>query len=73
VVEPPTILQLRWILLLKIAVAGVWSLNHILATEPGIAGMTFFPGTRDALKTDVIEVSDGNPLSGLTIRVGAQK
>ncbi len=32
----------------------------------------FFPGTRDASKTQVIEVHDGEPVSGLTIRVPAE-
>jgi hypothetical protein len=47
--------------------------KYILATGPGIARLTFFPGTRDALKTDLIEVLDGNPMSGLTLRVASHK
>ena len=43
--------------------------KFILATQVGVSGMTFFPSTQDASKTDVIEVRDGNPLSGFTIRV----
>jgi hypothetical protein len=43
--------------------------KFILATQVGSSGMTFLPSTQDASKTDVIEVLDGKPLSGFTIRV----
>ena len=43
--------------------------KFILGTQVGGSGMTFLPGTQDASKTDVIEVRDGNPHSGFTIRV----
>jgi 5-hydroxyisourate hydrolase-like protein (transthyretin family) len=71
--HPDLLLQTRTDAIGRFTFHRVESAKYILATELGIAGMTFFPGTRDALKTHVIEVSDGNPLSGLTIRVRAQK
>ena len=62
--HPDLLLQTRTNAIGRFTFHRVESAKYILATEPGIAGMTFFAGTRDTLKTHVIEVSDGNPLSG---------
>jgi len=43
--------------------------RFILSTQFAASPMIFFPGTYDAAKTEVIEVFDGTPLSGLTVRV----
>ena len=43
--------------------------KFVLSTELAAAPMIFFPGTYDAAKSEVIEVFDSTPLSGLTVHV----
>ena len=43
--------------------------KYILSAQLASSEIIFFPGTHDASKTEVIEVYDGNPLSGLAVRV----
>ena len=46
--------------------------KFILAAKSGTGGLTFFPGTQDSSKTDVVEVLNGTALTGLTIHVPSQ-
>lgn len=71
--HPDVLLRTRADTTGKFTFHRVESAKFILATEPGIVGSTFFPGTQDASKTDVIEIPDGKVVSGLTIRVRAHK
>jgi hypothetical protein len=48
---------------------GVEAAKFILSTQLASSEMIFFPGTHDASKTEIIEVYDGKPLSGLAVRV----
>jgi hypothetical protein len=43
--------------------------KFILSAQLASSEMIFFPGTHDASKTEIIEVYDGKPLSGLALRV----
>jgi len=43
--------------------------KFILSTQYADSPMIFFPGTQDASKTEIIEVLDGRPMAGLTVRV----
>jgi hypothetical protein len=43
--------------------------KFILSWQLAGSEMTFFPGTHDVSKTEIIEVYDGKPLSGLAVRV----
>ena len=43
--------------------------KFILSAEPAGSEMIFFPGTHDVSKTQIIEVYNGKPLSGLSVRV----
>ena len=41
--------------------------KYILSAQLASSEMIFFPGTQDASKTEIIEVYDGKPLSGLAV------
>jgi len=43
--------------------------KFILSAQLAGSEMIFFPGTHDASKTEIIEVYEGKPLSGLSVRV----
>jgi hypothetical protein len=43
--------------------------KFILSSQLAGSEMTFFPGTRDVSKTEIIDVHDGKPLSGLALRI----
>lgn len=43
--------------------------KFILSAQHAPFPMIFFPGTQDASRTEIIEVLDGRPLAGLTIRM----
>lgn len=53
----------------RFAFAHVEPAKFILAAQPVNSAITFFPSTRDASKTDVIQIQDGAPLRGLIVRV----
>lgn len=53
----------------KFSFHRVEAAKFVLSAQLAGSEMIFFPGTRDADKTEIIEVYDGKPLSGLTIRV----
>jgi len=42
--------------------------KFIMSSQLAGSEMTFFPGTHDVSKTEIIEVYDGKPLSGLAVR-----
>ena len=43
--------------------------KFILSAQLASSEMIFFPGTHDPSKTEIIEVYDGKPLSGLAVRI----
>src|SRR5579864_1173342 len=53
----------------KFSFHRVEAANFILSAQLASSEMIFFPGTHDASKTEIIEVHDGKPLSGLAVRV----
>jgi hypothetical protein len=69
--HPDDFLRTRTDALGKFKFDRVEAAKFILAAEPANSGMTFFPGTRDASRTEVIQVEDGKALSALTVRVPA--
>jgi hypothetical protein len=67
--HPDSLLRTRTDALGKFSFDRVEAAKFILAAEPANSGLTFFPGTRDASTTEIIQVLDGKPLSALTVRV----
>jgi hypothetical protein len=67
--HPDILLRTRTDALGKFNFDRVEAAKFILAAEPANSGMAFFPGTRDASRTEVIQVLDGKPLSALIVRV----
>jgi hypothetical protein len=55
----------------KFSFPRVEAAKFILAAQPANSAMTFFPGTRESSETDVIEIRDGAPLSGLIVRISS--
>lgn len=53
----------------KFSFHRVEAANFILAAQFASSEMIFFSGTHDSSKTEIIEVYDGKPLSGLAVRV----
>jgi hypothetical protein len=67
--HPDILLRTRTDALGKFHFDRVEAAKFILAAEPANSAMIFFPGTRDASRTEVIQVPDDKPLSALTVRV----
>lgn len=67
--HPDVLLRTRSDALGKFTFSRVEAATFILAAQLANSGLAFFPGTRDASRTDVIEIREGEPRSGLTVRV----
>ena len=71
--HPDVLLRTRTDKLGKFTFHRVAPAKFILAAKSGNERLTFFPGTQDSSKTDVVEVSNGQALTGLTIHVPSQE
>jgi hypothetical protein len=67
--HPDVALKTRTYVNGKFIFHGVEAAKFILSAQLASSDMIFFPGTQDASKTEIIEVHDSKPLSGLAIRV----
>jgi hypothetical protein len=67
--HPDVFLRTQTDALGKFSFYRVEAAKFILAVEPAGSEMTFFPSARDASNAHVIEIRDGTPVSGLTIRI----
>jgi hypothetical protein len=67
--HPNVALKTRTDLNGKFSFHRVEAAKFILSARLASSEMIFFPGTHDASKTEIIEVNDGKPLSGLAVRV----
>jgi hypothetical protein len=67
--HPDVALKTRTDLNGKFSFHRVEAAKFILSAQLASSETIFFPGTYDASKTEIIEVYDGKPLSGLAVRV----
>jgi hypothetical protein len=67
--HPDVLLRTRTDSLGRFNFDRVETAKYILAAQASRSGTIFFPGTRDPSKTDVIEVRESTPLTGLSIRI----